>query len=156
MPTITRFNHENGVAPYNGVFAVTANSRALMQHEYDKDERYGQAAKECEDVAKLLEVTAPIRIDIRRFNDEPGAKFALFDINMKPVSMPLTAMPYFTPSDCNGGQNMTGPGPPGREKQASLTAISAAALGWTYPTLLQKLLGTARSLETLRNVRSNL
>ena len=87
MPTVTRFHHESGVAPYNGVVAVTANSRALTQQEYDKDEQYGQAAKECEDVAELLQVTAPIRIDIRRFNDEPGAKFTLFDTNMKPRAL---------------------------------------------------------------------
>lgn len=51
---------------------------------------------------------------------------------------------------------MTGPGRPGREKQASLTAMSAAALGWTYPTLLRNLLGTACSLEKLRTVQLKL
>ncbi len=86
MPIVTRFNHEGGVAPYNGVVAVTANSRVLMPEEVEKDEKYEQAAKECVKVAKLLRVTAPIRIDIRRFNKDPGSQFALFDINMKPVS----------------------------------------------------------------------
>lgn len=86
MPIVTRFNHEEGVAPYNGAVAVTANSRALMPEEVEKDERYEQAAKECVEVAKLLGVTAPIRIDIRRFNKDFGSQFALFDINMKPVS----------------------------------------------------------------------
>ena len=86
MPIVTRFNHEGGIAPYNGVVAVTANSRALMPEEIEKDERYEQAAKECIRVAALLRVTAPIRIDIRRFNKDFGSQFALFDINMKPVS----------------------------------------------------------------------
>lgn len=85
-PIVTRFNHEGGIAPYNGVVAVTANSRVLIPEEAKKDERYEQAAKECVEVAKLLRVTAPIRIDIRRFNKDPGSQFALFDINMKPVS----------------------------------------------------------------------
>ena len=86
MPIVTRFNHEGGIAPYNGVVAVTANSRVLMPEEAEKDERYEQAARECVEVAKLLRVTAPIRIDVRRFNKDPGSQFALFDINMKPVS----------------------------------------------------------------------
>lgn len=86
MPIVTRFNHEAGVAPYSGAVAVTANSRVLMPEEIEKDERYEQAAKECVEVAKLLRVTAPIRIDIRRFNRDLGSQFALFDINLKPVS----------------------------------------------------------------------
>ena len=86
MPVVTRFNHEGGIAPYNGVVAVTANSRVLTPEEFQEDERYEQGAQECVEVAKLLGVTAPIRIDIRRFNKDPGSQFALFDINMKPVS----------------------------------------------------------------------
>ena len=53
-------------------------------------------------------------------------------------------------------QNMTGPGRPGREDQASLTAMSAAALGWTYPMLLEKLLATARPLSMLRKIEPKL
>ena len=86
MPIVTRFNHEGGIAPYNGVVAVTANSRVLTPEEVEKDERYEKASKECVEVATLLQVTAPIRIDIRRFSRDPGSQFALFDINMKPVS----------------------------------------------------------------------
>ncbi|KAL9099743.1 MAG: hypothetical protein Q9163_004797 [Psora crenata] len=101
MPIVTRFNHENGVAPYSGVVAVTANSRALTQQEMQKDKRYGQAARECEEVSKLLHGTAPIRIDIRRLNDDPSTPFALFDINMKPVSRssvgPLQRLILLTP-----------------------------------------------------------
>lgn len=46
---------------------------------------------------------------------------------------------------------MTGPGRPGREDQASLTALGAAALGWDYPKLLQEILKTASTLHDLRN-----
>jgi len=47
---------------------------------------------------------------------------------------------------------MTGPGRPGRENQASLTAIAAAELEWDYATLLANILTTARPLEDLRRV----
>jgi D-alanine-D-alanine ligase-like ATP-grasp enzyme len=86
LPIVTRFNHSDGVAPYNGVVAVTANSRVVSENDYEADGRYGEAARECEAVAKLLGVAAPIRVDIRRFSDKPGERFALFDVNMKPVS----------------------------------------------------------------------
>ena len=91
MPPVTRFNHEGGIAPYNGIIAVTANSKALTSKESAKDARYLEAAKECEAVARLLNTTAPIRIDVRRFTEAPKSKFALFDINMKPVSTTLKA-----------------------------------------------------------------
>lgn len=51
---------------------------------------------------------------------------------------------------------MTGPGRPGREDQASLTAIAAAAVGWDYGTLLQRILEGAQSLDRFRNYRSPL
>lgn len=86
MPIVTRFNHEDGIAPYNGVVAVTSNSRVVTKDEFAHDPAYAEAARECEEVAKLLRLTAPIRIDIRRFSKEQGSKFALFDVNMKPVS----------------------------------------------------------------------
>lgn len=87
LPIVTRFNHDKGIAPYNGVVAVTANSRVVSQEEMGKDERYGEVVKECVDVARLLRVTAPIRVDVRRFGKGKGEKFALFDVNMKPVSI---------------------------------------------------------------------
>lgn len=86
MPIVTRFNHESGIAPYNGVVAVTSNSRTLTHEETKKDKRYLEASKQCERVAELMQATAPIRIDIRRYNANPDTPFALFDINMKPVS----------------------------------------------------------------------
>lgn len=86
LPIVTRFNHANGVAPYNGIVAVTANSRVVTPEEYASDPAYAAIAKECEQVAKLLRLTAIMRIDVRRFTDDPKSKFALFDVNMKPVS----------------------------------------------------------------------
>lgn len=49
---------------------------------------------------------------------------------------------------------MTGPGRPGRENQASLTAMAASAMGWDYSTLLQKILASATQLSTFRAYRS--
>lgn len=97
MPIVTRFGHEDNIAPYNGVVAVTANSRALTIEEAKMDTSYNTAAQQCETVAKLLNVTAPIRIDIRRFAKDGQSKFALFDINMKPVSnIPCTQITCLT------------------------------------------------------------
>jgi hypothetical protein len=84
LPPVTRFNHLDGIAPYNGVVAVTANSRVVQQSGLDGDSSYHAIMEECRNVADLIQARAPIRIDVRRFS--PGSKFALFDINMKPVS----------------------------------------------------------------------
>ncbi|WYZ33892.1 hypothetical protein EsH8_I_000168 [Colletotrichum jinshuiense] len=132
LPVVTRFNHQDGIAPYNGVVAVTANSRAITKRE-EEDPAYGRIARECERVARVLGVAAPIRIDVRRFKDSPGSSFALFDVNMKP--------------------NMTGPGRPGRGDQASLTLLAAEALGWNYPELLGQILNTSSTLKTLRALK---
>lgn len=80
---VSRFNHAGGIAPYNGEVAVTANSRVVTEKN-TKDPAYGKVMKECERIAKLIGATAPIRIDVRRFNE--GSGFAIFNINMKPVS----------------------------------------------------------------------
>ena len=106
--------------------------RVPSKEELNQDPAYAEISLKCEQVAKLLRVTAPIRIDVRRVSKQPGSKFAMFDINMKP--------------------NMTGPGRPGRGDQASLTAIAAERLGWDYPALLKQVLGSAQTLEHLRNV----
>lgn len=108
MPVVTRFDHDNGIAPYNGVVAVTANSRAISQQEFEKDYRYIEASRQCVEVAKLMQATAPLRIDIRRYNQDPGAPFALFDINMKPVSrmrLILNALCHVPVSDREGVTN---------------------------------------------------
>ncbi|GME62112.1 D-alanine--d-alanine ligase (d-alanylalanine synthetase) (d-ala-d-ala ligase) protein [Neofusicoccum parvum] len=130
MPAVVRFNHVDGIAPYNGVVAVTANSRLVSPQEAAEDPAYEVLSRECEAVARLLQTKAPIRIDVRRFEDTKGSPFALFDVNMKP--------------------NMTGPGRPGREDQASLTALAAAGLGWNYSQLLEEILQSACSLKELR------
>lgn len=82
MPPVVRFNHLDDIAPYNGVVAVTVNSRVVGPDEM-ADESYSEAMQECERVAALIKATAPIRVDIRRFAE--GSRFALFDINLKPV-----------------------------------------------------------------------
>ena len=132
LPIVVRFNHEDGIAPYNGVVAVTQNSRVPSESELKADPAYAGICQQCEQVAELMRVTAPIRIDVRRTRNEKGAQFAMFDVNMKP--------------------NMTGPGRPGREDQASLTAMAAARLGWNYSQLLKHILSSAQTLEHLRSV----
>jgi hypothetical protein len=90
-----------------------------------------------------------MRIDVRRFEESESSPFALFYVNMKPVSQHTLAF-----SDMlTRGQNMTGPGRPGREQQANLTALAATGLGWDYSTLLLKMLGSSTPLHNLRNDR---
>ncbi|OKL63485.1 hypothetical protein UA08_01143 [Talaromyces atroroseus] len=132
LPPVTRFNHFEGVAPYNGVVAVTANSRIVRDEELAKDSSYQAIMDECQRVAELIQAKAPIRIDVRRFSE--GSKFAIFDINMKPVRR----------------------GRPGREDQDSLTAMAAAAIGWDYGTLLQKILDASQTLSSFREYHSSI
>lgn len=95
LPPVTRFNHVDGIAPYSGKVAVTVNSRAVTSAEMEADSAYGEIMRECETVAGLLGTTAPLRIDIRRF--QAGSKFALFDINMKPVSIGVRVCGLYHP-----------------------------------------------------------
>ncbi|KAK4041456.1 hypothetical protein C8A01DRAFT_45415 [Parachaetomium inaequale] len=132
LPVVTRFNHVDGVAPYSGVAAVASNSRAVTEEDMRNSAAYAQVVEECERAASLLRVAAPIRTDVRRREGSPESEFALFDVNMKP--------------------NMTGPGRPGRDDQASLTLIAAAALGWDYRELLSRILMTSSTLRTLRSL----
>jgi D-alanine-D-alanine ligase len=118
LPPVLRFNHRNGIAPYNGVVAVTQNSRALSPDEIDSKLQALCAA--CETAAALVEARMVIRIDCRQ--DVSGA-WKLFDLNMKP--------------------NLTGAGRPGREDQDSLTTMAAAAIDCDYETLLLALLDSA-------------
>jgi hypothetical protein len=48
---------------------------------------------------------------------------------------------------------MTGPGRPGRDDQASLTLMAAAALGWDYGDLLAHILASATTLDALRELK---
>ena len=59
MLTVTRFNYAEGIAPYNGVVAVTSNSRVISQSEL-KDPGYRKVMRECESVAALVRATAPV------------------------------------------------------------------------------------------------
>jgi len=131
LPIVVRFNHEDGVAPYNGTIAVTRNSSVPSKQVRESNASFVNIERACERVAAKLKVTAPIRIDVRRFSEDLESKFAIFDVNMKP--------------------NMTGPGRPGREDQSSLTALAAAAVGWDYPRLLQEILSSAQTLGELRS-----
>lgn len=86
LPIVTRFNHVDGIAPYNGVVAITRNSRVVSEREAEADATFKGLTKQCVAAANLLKCTAPIRIDARRFSEDPNSDFALFDVNMKPVS----------------------------------------------------------------------
>jgi D-alanine-D-alanine ligase-like ATP-grasp enzyme len=86
MPLVARFNHEDGVAPYNGTVAVTLNSRAVTAEESAANSTYAEVARQCEVIARLLQATAPIRIDVRRRDCDAMSPFVIFDVNMKPVS----------------------------------------------------------------------
>lgn len=115
LPAVTRFNHLDGVAPYNGVVAVTQNSRLIPADTLTKE--LNTAVGHCETAAALLNIRAPIRVDCRATT---SGQFRLFDVNMKP--------------------NMTGPGRPGRDDQDSLSLIAARGIGWNYPDLLLNML----------------
>lgn len=87
LPLVLRFNHIDGVAPYNGVVAVISNSRALPAEENDSVPIYKSICQHCERVAQKLKTTAPIRIDVRQYGQgNLSDTFAIFDVNMKPVS----------------------------------------------------------------------
>jgi D-alanine-D-alanine ligase len=119
LPPVVRFNHQNGIAPYNGVVAVTTNSCALSV-EQCSDAKVATLMSACADTFLKMGALSPIRIDCRA-NSEGDYK--IFDVNMKP--------------------NMTGAGRPGREDQDSLTAIAARAIDWSYSDLLRAMLQSA-------------
>lgn len=123
LPPVLRFNHHDGVAPYNGIVAVTQNSRALSPAEIDPSLQ--ELCRHCETAASLVGARMVIRIDCRQ---DPDGHWKLFDLNMKP--------------------NLTGAGRPGREDQDSLTAIAARAIGWDYTTLVEALLQQAWAADT--------
>ncbi|WP_419870656.1 ATP-grasp domain-containing protein [Chryseobacterium sp. CT-SW4] len=116
LPPVRRFNHENGIAPYNGTVAVINNSKVLNDVEL-QSEIIIQLCKDCEEAARIVDAKAPIRIDCRA--DSKG-KYFLFDLNMKP--------------------NMTGPSRPHRQDQDSLTALAARKIGWSFDDLILNML----------------
>lgn len=113
---VLRFDQKDGVAPYNGDVAVTANSVAIDAGRL-ADPQVSAMIEACISAARLVEARAAIRIDCRQDGD---GVFRLFDLNMKP--------------------NMTGPGRPGRDDQDCLSAIAARADGWSYAELLLAML----------------
>jgi D-alanine-D-alanine ligase-like ATP-grasp enzyme len=122
LPPVRRFNHQAGIAPYNGTVAITENSAVLEAAELASP-NVRQVMQQCATAAQLVGAKAPIRIDCRQQAAE--GKYYLFDLNMKP--------------------NMTGAARPGRENQDSLSALAARAIGWSYPDLLLAMLRQAWS-----------
>ncbi len=116
LPAVKRFNHHEGIAPYNGIVAVTQNSAVLGNEELNSPQ-IKKVYQFCEKAANLLNIQAPIRMDWR--TDQNG-KYFLFDLNMKP--------------------NMTGPSRPHRKDQDSLCSIAARGVGWDYGDLLKNIL----------------
>ncbi|MDG1685010.1 MAG: ATP-grasp domain-containing protein [Flavobacteriaceae bacterium] len=116
LPALKRFNHNDGIAPYNGIVAVMENSEVLSDNELQTTE-IQEVYEHCVKSAELIGIKAPIRIDCRA--NEQG-KYFLFDLNMKP--------------------NMTGPSRTHRSNQDSLTLLSARKIGWNYFDLLNNML----------------
>lgn len=116
LPPVRRFNHVDGITPYNGVVAVTQNSEVVT----DPVGRHFELMAHCETAAAAVDAVAPIRIDCRARKD---GEFVLFDLNMKP--------------------NMTGAGRPGRGDQDSLSCMAARAVGWSFADLLVNMLRQA-------------
>ncbi|MBU2920122.1 ATP-grasp domain-containing protein [Winogradskyella psychrotolerans] len=116
LPAVKRINHKNGIAPYNGLVAVTENSSVLGIDELSSRKTI-DVCRQCEKAGELLNIKAPIRIDCRA--DENGNYF-LFDLNMKP--------------------NMTGPSRPHRQNQDSLTLLASRKIGWNYIDLLKNMI----------------
>ena len=116
LPAVKRLNHNNGIAPYNGIVAVMENSEVLSDDELQTTE-IQEVYEHCIKSAELIEIKAPIRIDCRA---NKQGKYFLFDLNMKP--------------------NMTGPSRPHRKNQDSLTLLSARKIGWSYFDLLNNIL----------------
>ena len=101
LPPVTRFNHQDGVAPYNGVVAVVENSRLLSEEE-QKDFKVqevrdisifpfifshtpvsNKVMRHCERAAERVGALMPIRIDCRGYATK-DLPIQLFDLNMKP------------------------------------------------------------------------
>lgn len=120
LPPVKRFNHHDGVAPYNGTVAVIDNSQVLTAMER-ASVAVQQVMQDCATAARLVKARAPIRIDCRQAST--ADQYFLFDVNMKP--------------------NMTGAGRSGRENQDSLSALAARAIGWSYVDLLKNMLQQA-------------
>lgn len=78
-PAVIRMNHHDGVAPYNGVVAVTQNSFLWKEGmgEGVKKEVVDEMKRECEEAAKVVDARAPIRVDCRINRRGKGILFDL-------------------------------------------------------------------------------
>lgn len=123
LPPVKRFNHQGGIAPYNGTVAIVENSQVLDAAELASP-TVRQAMADCATAARLVGAKAPIRIDCRQAAAQEV--YYLFDLNLKP--------------------NMTGAGRPGRANQDSLSALAARAIGWDFGALLTNMLHQAWAL----------
>ncbi|RYY53121.1 MAG: ATP-grasp domain-containing protein [Chitinophagaceae bacterium] len=116
LTAVRRFNHIDGVAPYNALVPIVENSRVISADEHDSMPMQ-EVYRYCARAAAITGARAPVRIDCRQ---DMSGKYRLFDLNMKP--------------------NMTGPSRPHRFDQDSLVALAAADLGWDYTDLLVNML----------------
>lgn len=122
LPPVARYNHKDGIAPYNGAVAVVSNSKVMASDEY-MCAAIASIMADCRRAYEMLGALAPIRLDCRA---DTHGRYYIFDVNFKP--------------------NMTGAGRPGREDQDSLSAIAARAVGWDYTELLSRMLQAAWKL----------
>lgn len=116
LPPVKRVNHIDGIAPYNGIVAVTQNSIVLTDDQITNP-LVASALLSCKKAAKVVDARSVIRIDCRANNQ---GDFFLFDLNMKP--------------------NMTGASRPHRNDQDSLTVIAARKIGWNFYDFIQNML----------------
>jgi hypothetical protein len=124
LTPVERFNHIDGIVPYNGIVAVVNNSRIISGNELISKE-IKEISLKCELAAAIIDAQAPIRIDCRKNKDN---KYQIFDLNMKP--------------------NMTGTSRKHRKDQDSLTMIAAKGIGWNYKELILNILSQYWRLTT--------
>ncbi len=116
LPGVKRLDHHNGISPEPNPTKVLQDNKVLNDKE--EDSMQVQAAyQHCQAAARLVGIRAPIQMDCRA--DATGI-FTLIDLNMQPA--------------------LPGPSRFHRRNVESLTGISAAKIGWTYPELLENIL----------------
>lgn len=115
LTPVERFNHQDGIAPYNGRVAVTANSRAVKKPSPE----LGKILTACSEAVRILKLKALVRIDCRMGED---GEYRIFDFNLKP--------------------NMTLASRAHRPDQDSLVMISAAAENLSRTELLSRITKT--------------
>lgn len=115
LSPVLRFNHIDGIAPYNGKVAVTENSKAV-----ENPNAYSDIMSNCSMAYEILNLKAPIRIDCRKNAD---GRYVMFDVNMKP--------------------NMTLGSRKHRSNQDSLVMLAAKQAGMSRIELLKAFIDTA-------------